>query len=89
MAPPTARTPARAGAPPPVAQETPQEIQDLVGKMKLQMVVYSDDAAKRLVFIDNQKYVEGSSIDGKLILESITPDGAVLSYEGKRFELRQ
>jgi len=89
MAPPTAPTPERAGGPPPVAREVPQEIRDLVGRMKLQRVVYSDDAAQRLVFIDNQKYVEGSSIDGKLIVESITPDGAVLSYEGKRFELRQ
>jgi hypothetical protein len=57
--------------------------------MRLQMVVYSAVPAQRLVYIDNQKYVEGSSIEGKLVVESITPDGAVLTYEGKRFTLRQ
>ena len=57
--------------------------------MKLQMVVYSDVPGQRFVYIDNQKYVEGSSIDGKLTIEKITPDGAILNYEGTRFPLRQ
>jgi len=53
------------------------------------MVVYSTVPAQRLVYIDNQKYVEGSSIEGKLVVESITPDGAVLTHDGKRFTIRQ
>jgi general secretion pathway protein B len=57
--------------------------------MKLQMVVYSDVPGQRFVYIDNQKYVEGSSIDGKLVIEKITPDGAILNYEGTRLPLRQ
>jgi hypothetical protein len=57
--------------------------------MKLQMVVYSDVPAERLVFINNQKYIEGSSIDGNLVVETITPEGAVLNFEGQRFPLRQ
>ena len=61
----------------------------MLAKLKLQMVVYSDVPAERLVFINNQKYVEGSSIDGTLRVESINPDSAVLSHQGQRFVIRQ
>lgn len=57
--------------------------------MTLQFLVYSEVPAERLVFINNQKYLEGQSIDGKVMVEAIKPDGALLSYQGKRFMLRQ
>ncbi len=62
---------------------------DTVAKLKLQMVVYSEVPAERLVFINNQKYLEGSPVEGQLRVETITPDGAILTYQGKRFVLRQ
>jgi Type II secretion system protein B len=77
------------GSPGTAPQGNPQGVQDMVSKLKLQMVVYSDVPSERLVFINNQKYVEGSSIDGTLRVESITPDGAVLSHQGQRFVIRQ
>jgi type II secretory pathway component PulC len=77
------------GSPGTTPQGTPQAVQDMVAKLKLQMVVYSDVPAERLVFINNQKYVEGSSIDGTLRVESINPDSAVLSHQGQRFVIRQ
>jgi hypothetical protein len=69
-------TPASAGSP------------EFIQKMKLQVVVYSDVATQRMVFIDNRKYVEGQSIDGNAVIESIVPDGAILLYQGKRVKLR-
>ncbi|HYB44084.1 MAG TPA: general secretion pathway protein GspB [Candidatus Methylomirabilis sp.] len=57
--------------------------------MTLQFLVYSETPQERLVFINNQKYLEGQSIDGKILVEGIQPDGVVLSYQGKRFRLRQ
>ena len=57
-------------------------------KMSLQVLVYSEVPAERMIYINNQKYVEGQSVEGKAIVESIVPDGAVLSYQGKRFKLR-
>jgi hypothetical protein len=88
----TARGPAKPpepGAPSaPASSSTPAPAPD-IPKMKLQMLVYSEIPSERLVFIDDHKYLEGSSIDGKLVVESITPEGAVLSYQGKRFLLRQ
>jgi general secretion pathway protein B len=62
--------------------------QEVIRRMRLQVVVYSDVPTERLVFIDNHKYVEGQSIDGKVLVESIMPDGAILIYQGKRFKLR-
>ena len=58
-------------------------------KISLQFLVYSDVPAERFVFINNQKYVEGQSIEGKVLVEGIVSDGAILSYQGKRFKLRQ
>ena len=83
---PAERTQGSSGTMP---QDTPQAVQDMVSKLKLQMVVYSDVPSERLVFINNQKYVEGSSIDDTLRVESINPDGAVLSHQGRRFVIRQ
>jgi Type II secretion system protein B len=70
-------------------QATPQAVRDMLAKLKLQMVVYSDVPAERLVFINDKKYVEGSSIDGTLRVDSINPDSAVLSHQGQRFVIRQ
>lgn len=61
----------------------------MAAKLKLQMVVYSDVPSERLVFINNQKYVEGSTIEAGLRIETINPEGAVLSYQGQRFTIRQ
>ena len=74
--------------PSPTPQSAQAAAQD-IAKMKLQMLVYSEVPSERLVFIDDHKYVEGSSIDGRHVVESITSEGAVLSYQGKRFLLRR
>ena len=62
--------------------------QEGMPKMALQVLVYSEVPAERMIFINNQKYVEGQSVEGKVGVESILPDGAILNYQGKRFKLR-
>jgi general secretion pathway protein B len=79
----------RGTAPLPGLQELTPADQEGMPKISLQFLVYSDVPAERLVFINNQKYVEGQSIEGKVVVEGIAPDGAILSYQGKRFKLRQ
>ena len=76
----------RAPSPRPPIAAAPS--QDMIAKLRLQLLVYSDVPAERLVFINNRKYLEGQSIDGGVTVERITPDGAVLSYQGERFTLR-
>jgi hypothetical protein len=41
-----------------------------------------------MVLINGRKYVEGDHIDGKYLIESITLEGAVLSYQGDQGVLR-
>jgi hypothetical protein len=60
----------------------------MIAKLRLQFLVYSDVPSERLVFINNRKYLEGQSVEGGAAVERITPEGAVLSYQGERFVLR-
>ncbi|HEX7215365.1 MAG TPA: general secretion pathway protein GspB [Methylomirabilota bacterium] len=61
---------------------------EILEKMNLQAVVYSDNPRERIVFINNQKFVEGQSIDGTVTVERIMPDGVVLTAQGERVTLR-
>jgi len=55
--------------------------------MTLDVLVYSERAPERFVFISGQKYVEGQRVGGKFLLEAITEEGALLSHEGQRLLL--
>ena len=74
-------------ATPPASQEPPVP-QEVVAKLHLQVLVYSEVPSGRLVFINNQKYVEGQRIDANLVVERITSDGVFVSYQDKRVFLR-
>jgi general secretion pathway protein B len=76
--------PGRAPAPAPPTAARPQD----VPKLRLEVFVYSERHTDRMVFINSRKYVEGQQVEGRYLLEAITPQGAVLSYEGQRFLLR-
>jgi general secretion pathway protein B len=56
--------------------------------MHISILLHSETPSDRLVFINGRKYVEGDYIDGRFLLETITPDGAVLSYKGARAVLK-
>lgn len=49
--------------------------------------VYSDDPAERFVFINMAKHREGSTLAEGPAVRSITADGVVLEYRGRRFLL--
>jgi hypothetical protein len=74
-------------ATPPASQEPPVP-QEVFAKLHLQVLVYSEVPSGRLVFINNQKYVEGQRIDANLVIERITSDGVFVSYQGKRVFLQ-
>ncbi len=67
-------------SPPP----NPPTLGDGMAKMKLDILVYTDVPADRMVIINGQKYVVGQHVDGLYLLEAITREGAVLSYQGER-----
>ena len=66
----------------------PTALQDAMAKMTLDVFVYTNVKADRLVAINGRRYVEGQYVDGLYLLEEITPQGVVLSYQGERALLR-
>lgn len=64
-------------------------LRESLGPLKLEVLYYSEVPADRMVFINGRKYVEGQTVDGKAVVEQIVRDGAVLSYQGQQFLLRQ
>ena len=76
-----------AATPPPVIAmgELPVAIQQELPPMSISVHAYSDKAGERLVDINNRLLHEGEYVAPGLKLESITPDGMILSYRGYRF----
>ena len=55
-------------------------------QLRLDLLAYAERAADRWVLINMHKLHEGDSLEGVQV-ERITPEGAVLSYQGSRFLL--
>ncbi len=58
-----------------------------VPALKLELHVYSTKPAERLVFVNSHKYREGDTMAEGPVVRQITPDGAVLEYQGRQFIL--
>lgn len=56
-------------------------------ELSVDLHIYTDDPAKRAVFINGRRYTQGDSIVEGPRIEEITRDGAVLNYRGQRFLL--
>jgi len=56
--------------------------------MRLDLFVYTDVPADRMVVINGRKYGEGEEVDGLYRVESITREGALLSYKDEKLLLR-
>jgi general secretion pathway protein B len=69
---------------PPANQAKPASLREAMSKMNMSVLVFADSKADRMVYINGRKYAEGDYIEGQYLLESITADGAVLSFEGER-----
>lgn len=60
-----------------------------VPELVLELLVYSDDPAKRFVYINSAKYAEGDALPEGPELVEITTEGAILSYRGQNYLLPQ
>jgi general secretion pathway protein B len=56
-------------------------------ELTVDLHIYSEDPAKRSVFINGRRYVQGDHIAEGPVVEQITREGAMLSYRGRRFLL--
>ena len=85
--PPQTRVEPVAPVPPP-APAAPPSLRAALEKMTLDVFVYTNVEADRMVVINGRRYVQGQLIEGVYLLEAIVPDGVVLSYQGERVVLR-
>ncbi len=56
-------------------------------ELTVDLHIYAADPAKRAVFINGHRYTRGARLAEGPLVEDITPDGALLSYRGRRFLL--
>ena len=69
-------------------QTKPLSLKEAMSKMTLNILVYDDSEAARRVVINGRRYAKGDYVDGHYLIEDITLEGAVLSYDGERAVLR-
>ena len=84
--------PAPASAPTPSPSDSLPSADDISARgglapLHLDLHVYERDPARRFIFVNSHKYREGDTLQEGPLVEQITPDGAVLSYQGSRFKL--
>jgi general secretion pathway protein B len=63
------------------------EAQTGLPPLSVDLHIFTDDPAKRAVFINGRRYTQGATIAEGPTVEQITHEGAVLSYRGRRFLL--
>jgi general secretion pathway protein B len=74
--------------PAPESPEPAGDVKTLASKISLQVLSWAPEPKDRFVFLDGRRYVEGQLIDDKLLVERITEDGVVLSFQGERVTLK-
>lgn len=72
--------------PPPIA-DLPAQVTAGLPELSVDLHIYSDDPAKRVVFINGRRYQRGAVLVEGPTVEEINREGAVLSYHGRRFLL--
>ena len=72
--------------PPPIA-DLPTQVTAGLPALSVDLHIYSDDPAKRVVFINGRRYQRGGVLVEGPTVEEINREGAVLSYHGRRFLL--
>ena len=88
-APAAATLPTAGGAPTLSALPTYQQLaaSGRLPDLKLDLHAYAAAAAERFVMINMTRLQEGDSLPTGVRVDAITPDGAVLSYQGQQFLL--
>jgi general secretion pathway protein B len=72
----------------PTVPEQSVSLQDALASMNMSIHLYADNKEERLVFINGKAYHEGDYLEPGILLESITPEGAVLRSGDEHAVLR-
>ena len=71
--------------PRPVASGIPAALRGRMSSLTMSLHFYTEEPARRMVRIDNRIVREGQVVADQLVLEEITPSGAIFSFAGERF----
>ncbi|MFH2123957.1 MAG: general secretion pathway protein GspB [Pseudomonadota bacterium] len=71
----------------PLVQDLPPAVQKILPPLKLTGHVYAQDAAKRMIIINNRICREGDLVEDQLYLEEILWEGVMLRYQELRFRM--
>jgi general secretion pathway protein B len=72
---------------PQVVESLPRQAAAGLPALSVDLHIFSDEPAKRAVFINGRRYTQGDRIIEGPMVEEITPEGAVLRHRGQRFLL--
>jgi general secretion pathway protein B len=79
----------RAVVPEPAPPAAPAgSLKALAGTLSIQVLSWAPERKDRFVFLNGRKYGEGQLVDNKIVIEQITEEGVVLSYQGERLTLK-
>ena len=84
---PVTYAPGPGSANPPSIDELPAQATAGLPELSVDLHIYTDDPAKRAVFINGRRYQRGGVLAEGPTVEEITREGVVLSYHGRRFQL--
>ncbi len=65
----------------------PENLRQDIGPLTVSIHVYAQEASKRILFINNREYRAGEQTSQGPRIESIEPQGVILSYRGTYFKL--
>ena len=75
---------------PPVVQdywELPDNVKSEIPSLTFSFHVFSDNPERRTIIINNKRMREGDRVSDALVLREITPDGVIMSWNGRYFHL--
>lgn len=73
----------------PFLYELPAEFRHTVPDLKINVFVYSQQAAERFVMIDMVKYTVGQRIKDSVELKEIRPDSLIVEYNNQTFQIQR
>ena len=85
--PPTVQRGSVAGLP--TYEKANQETGGRIPELSMQMHVFSPKPQERFLMLNNRTLREGEALPEGVRVESITNDGAILSYQGSKFTLER
>jgi general secretion pathway protein B len=73
----------------PMLWELPRDFSLSVPEIRMSLHIYDPQASTRFVRVNKRKFREGDWVADGLLLEEITPEGAVFAFDGTRFRVER